>query len=98
MLTRRIAVGLLLLLALFLLTTAVFAAPAFEEPEPVIPPIPPLDDCYCVAEYQANMWIYHPEVPPVAQAAVPAILTMQVNDCQELTEYQANLWQLAQIE
>lgn len=96
MFTRRMTIALLVLLALFMATSTVFAMPVFEEP--VIPPMPPLDDCFCVAEYQANMWIYHPEVPPVVQAEVPAILTMQVNDCQDLTEYQANLWQLEQIE
>jgi hypothetical protein len=67
-----------------------------EEDTP--PPIPSLDDCYCVAEYQANMWRYHPEVVTTPEAEVPPVLQMQVNDCQDLTEYQANLWQLEQWE
>ncbi|MCA9330485.1 MAG: hypothetical protein R2867_07340 [Caldilineaceae bacterium] len=95
MFTRRTIVSLCLLFVFLLNAATAYAMPLSEEP---IPPIPPLDDCYCVAEYQANMWRYHPGVPPTVAPEVPAILEMPINDCQDLAEYQANLWQLELIE
>lgn len=93
MVTRLTVISTVVLVAFMLLTASAVAAPLLQEPTP---PMPPLNDCQCVDEYQANMWQYHPVVDTPTAPELPAVATMPLNCCQDVATYQANLWQLAQ--